>query len=132
MLNQYLPVTMVTGNFDIVYNNENGPDALRNITPFLDLAGWLKAPLIRVALKAEADIPEAQRAADEAMERGITLVHQCHTLSLFETIESCETTAKRINRSNFGIIFEPANLEICGQPYMGEAVDRLRPWIKNV
>ncbi len=127
-----IPVSMVTGDFDIVYNNDNGPSCLNKITPFLDLAQTLKAPMIRVALKTEDDIRQAQRAADEAAERQITLVHQCHTLSLFETIDSCEQTAARINRPNFGIIYEPANLEICGQDYIGKVFDRLRPWIKNV
>jgi sugar phosphate isomerase/epimerase len=129
---QGLPVTMVTGDFDIVYNNEKGPDCLRNITPFLDLATRLNSPLIRVAIKIEDDINAAQKAADEAIERGITLVHQCHTLSLFETIDSSVETAKRIDRPNFGIIYEPANLEICNQEYTGSVLDRLRPWIKNV
>jgi len=129
---QGLPITMVTGDFDIVYNNDKGPHCLRNITPFLDLANTLGSPLIRVAIKTEDDISAVQKAADEAMERNITLVHQCHTLSLFETIDSCEETAKRINRPNFGIIYEPANLEICGQEYTGAVFDRLRPWIKNV
>lgn len=127
-----IPISMVTGDFDIVYNNEKGPMCLRNITPFLDLAETLKAPMIRVALKSDEDILTAQSAADEAAERNITLVHQCHTLSLFETIEACEQTASRINRANFGIIYEPANLELCGQAYLGTALDRLRPWIKNV
>ncbi|MBT5708013.1 sugar phosphate isomerase/epimerase [bacterium] len=130
--NYGLPVTMVTGDFDIVYNNDKGPNCLQNITPFLDLATMLDAPLIRVAIKTDADISAAQTAADEAIERNITLVHQCHTLSLFETIDSCEESAKRINRPNFGIIYEPANLEICDQEYTGEVFDRLRPWIKNV
>ena len=127
-----LPVSMITGDFDIVYNNEKGPNCLQNITPFLDLAEILGAPLVRVAIKTEDDIRATQKAADEAKERQITLVHQCHTLSLFETIESCETTAKRIDRPNFGIIYEPANLEICDQDYRGDVFDRLGPWIKNV
>ena len=31
-----LAVSMVTGNFSAVYNNERGPDCLRNITPYDD------------------------------------------------------------------------------------------------
>ncbi len=127
-----LPVTMVTGNFDIVYNNDCGPDCLQHITPFLDLAERLNAPLVRVAIKTDDDIKATQRAADEAAERNLSLVHQCHTLSLFETVDACESTVKKINRPNFGIIYEPANLEICNQPYTGEVFDRLAPWIKNV
>jgi len=127
-----LGVSMVTGDFDTVYNNDKGPDALRKITPYLDLAEKLKAPLIRVALKKEDDIPWAQKAADEAVDRGISLVHQCHTLSLFETVIGIEDTLKRIGRENFGLIFEPANLEICGEAYGMETFKRLHTWIFNV
>lgn len=127
-----LKVTMVTGDFPVVYNNDAGPDCLRNIAPYLDLAQALGAPLIRVALKQEADIAAAQHAADEAARTGITLVHQCHTQSLFETVDGIERTLRAIDRPNFGLIYEPANLEICGQDYGPATIQRLAPWIVNV
>jgi len=128
----HLSVSMVTGNFDLVYNNERGPECLRKITPFLDLAQTLGAPLIRVALRHTDDIPWAQRAADQAAERSLALVHQCHIQSLFETVEGIEATLRSINRSNFGLIYEPANLEQCGQDYGPATLRRLAPWIRNV
>ena len=127
-----LTVTMVTGNFAIVYNNDAGPDCLRQIRPHLDLALALQAPLIRVALKSDDDIPWAQRAADETAERGLKLAHQCHTQSPFETVEGIERTLQRIKRPNFGLIYEPANLELCGQEYRKDTLRRLAPWIFNV
>ena len=127
-----LSVSMVTGDFDTVYNNENGPNALRNITPYLLLAKRLGAPRIRVALKQVLDIEFAKRAADEAAEQDVQLVHQCHTLSLFETVESIEKTLRAIDRPNFGLVYEPANLEICRQDYGGETIKRLAKWIFNV
>jgi len=127
-----LSVSMVTGDFDTVYNNENGPNALQNITPYLRLAKRLGAPRIRVALKQESDIEFARRAADEAAEQDVQLVHQCHTLSLFETVESIEKTLRAIDRPNFGLVYEPANLEICRQDYGGETIKRLAKWIFNV
>jgi sugar phosphate isomerase/epimerase len=127
-----LAVTMVTGDFDIVYNDDAGPNCLRRIKPYLDLALALNAPLIRVALKTEEDIPWAQRAADEAAERSLKLVHQCHTQSLFETVEGIERTLRRIDRPNFGLVYEPANLELCGQDYRQDTIRRLAPWIFNV
>ena len=127
-----LKISMVTGDFDIVYNNERGPSALRNIEPYLRLATELGAPLVRVALKSKEDIAWAQRAADEAVEVGIRLVHQCHTLSLFETVDSIVYTFQRIDRDNFGLVYEPANLELCGQDYGHETMLRLAPWIFNV
>ncbi len=127
-----LAVSMVTGDFDTVYNNDDGPGALKNITPYIELAKRLGAPRIRVALKQESDIAHAQRAADEAAERGIQLVHQCHTLSLFETVEGIERTLAAIDRPNFGLVYEPANLEICGQDYGQATIERLAKWIFNV
>lgn len=127
-----LEVSMISGNFDIVYNNERGPDCLHNIGAHLDLAEALGAPMIRVALKSDADIGPAQSAADEAAERGLQLVHQCHLQSIFETIEGTIETLKRIDRENFGLIFEAANLEQCGQDYGPETIARLAPWIRNV
>ena len=127
-----LAVSMLTGDFDVVYNNERGPDGLRHIEPYLQLARLLGAPMIRVALKDQSDIGPAQAAADQAAEVGIKLVHQCHTLSLFETVDSIVTTLEKIDRPNFGLIFEPANLEICGQRYGPETISRLARWIFNV
>ena len=127
-----LKVTMVSGDFDIVYNNENGPNCLRNITPYLKLAETLGAGLIRVCIKTEDDLRVAQRAADEAIERNVTLVHQCHVQSLFETLDQIETGLRTINRPNFGLIYEAANLEECRQDYGVASIQRLAPWIKNV
>lgn len=127
-----LGVTMISGDFDIVYNNDRGPNCLRNITPYLNLAESLGAPLIRVCIKTEDDIVHAARAADEAAERGIALVHQCHVQSLFETVDDIERRLREIDRPNFGLIFEAANLEECRQDYGPATIARLAPWIRNV
>ncbi len=129
---QGLAVSMLTGDFDTVYNNDRAPAALRNIKPYLDLAEMFQAGLVRVALKSSEDIPWAQRAADQASERGIRLVHQCHTLSMFETVDSIVDTLTQIDRPNFGLIYEPANLELCGQDYGLETIKRLEKWMFNV
>jgi sugar phosphate isomerase/epimerase len=42
------------------------------------------------------------------------------------------TILARINRPNFGIILEPANLVLCGAAYGPEAIRRLAPYIFNV
>lgn len=127
-----LNVTMISGDFDIVYNNDRGPNCLRNITPYLNLAEAFSTSLVRVCIKTEKDIAAACRAADEAAERGITLVHQCHVQSLFETVDDIESRLKQIGRSNFGLIFEAANLEECRQEYGPTTIIRLAPWIRNV
>ena len=63
MQEKNLKVTMVTGDFDIVYNNDQGPRCLRNITPYVDLAESLGASLIRVCVKKEEDFAAAHAAA---------------------------------------------------------------------
>lgn len=132
LLSQHeLKCSMVTGDFDTVYNNDKGPNALRDIAPYVRLANRLQAPLVRVAIKKDDDIKAAQAAADAAADAGVKLVHQCHTLSLFETVESILQTLEKINRPNFGLIYEPANLELCGQPY-AEAIEQLAPHLFNV
>jgi sugar phosphate isomerase/epimerase len=129
---QRLRVSMVTTDFDVPRNNDQGPDNLRNFGPHLDVAQTLGATLIRVCMKRDEDIAAAARAADEARERGIRLAHQCHTNSLFETVEQIVAVLARINRENFGLIYEPANLMLCGQPYDVSALRRFAPWLMNV
>jgi len=127
-----LSVSMVTGDFPIVYNNDQGPLCLQNIEPYLDLAGAFQSPLIRVALKRQEQIDWAREAAKKAADRGICLVHQCHTRSLFETLDSTVRTLEQIDHPNFGLIFEAANLELCGEPYGIDALRRCKPWLRNV
>ncbi len=127
-----LEVSMVTGDVDLAINNDQAQMSLRNITPYLDLAKAMGSLIIRVMMKSESDIIWARRAADEAAERGITLAHQCHTKSLIETIEFGLKTLKAIDRPNFGVTFEPANLMLASQPYLADAVRAFRPWIVNV
>lgn len=127
-----LAVSMVTGDFPIPENTPEGTQALRNITPYLDLADTLGADLMRICMKEEADIRWAQRAADEAGERGKRLAHQCHTGSLFERVEDSVLVLERVGRENFGIIYEPANLELCGEDYGEEVIKRFEPYLFNV
>lgn len=127
-----LSVSMVTGNIDIPANNERAGMALRSIGPFLEVARDFDCDLIRIGMKAHTDIPWARRACDEAAERGIRLAHQCHTCTLFETIDMSLQVIKEIGRSNFGVIYEPSNLTTCGQDYGAGAIQRLFPHMFNV
>lgn len=128
-----LEVTMISGDFDIVYNNDRGPNCLREITPYLDLAEALGARLIRVCIKKSDDFDHLRSAAAEAAERDLRLLHQCHVQSLFELVDDIETHFQTLaDVPNFGLIFEAANLEQCRQDYGPETVARLAPWIQNV
>ena len=126
-----LAVSMVTGDFAVPRNDEHGPDGLRCITPYLDLAESLGADLIRICMKRDDDIPWAQRAADEAAERRIRLAHQAHCASLFETVDDSLRVLRAVDRSNFGLIYEPANWMLSGQAYGAEAIRRVQPWLFN-
>ena len=128
-----LPVSMLTGDFPIPENSDDeGPQALRHITPYLDLAEQLGAPLLRVCIKTDEDLEWTRRACDEAAERGLQLAHQCHTRSLFEEVDRALATIASIARPNFGLIYEPANLELCGQDYGPDTIRRFAPHIFNV
>lgn len=126
-----LAVSMVTGDFAVPSNNDQGPDGLRGITPYLDLAEAFGSGLIRICMKKEEDIPWAQKASDEARERGIRLAHQSHCASLFETVDGAMRTLRAVGRRNFGIIYEPANWLIAGQDYGRETLEQLQPYLFN-
>ena len=118
-----------------VASQGTAPDAaapLRDISPTLERATAIGAGMIRVAVKDEDDIPWAQRAADEAREHGIRLAHQNHTSTPFETVADCVEMFDRIDRSNFGLIAEPANFMLCGEDYGAEALKPLAASIFNV
>ena len=126
-----LAVSMVMGNIALAANTPDAPDMLRHIGPHLDLAGRLGCKLVRVMLQHEADVAAAQRAADEAAERGISLAQQTHWGTLCETVEQSLDVVARVGRRNFGITFEPANLLACGERDLNVAVQRLAPHILN-
>ncbi len=127
-----LSVSMVTADSDVPLNNDNGPNSLRNIGPSLDVAAALGCDLIRVCLKTDADIEDVQRAADQAAERTIRLAHQCHTTTLFEQVDRSLEVLDRIGRPNFGLIYEPANLMLCGEQYDESVLRLFQPWLMNV
>jgi sugar phosphate isomerase/epimerase len=129
---RHLSVSMVTGDVAIPENGDDGPRALRTIEPYLDLADDLDCDLLRICMKSADDIAWARDAADAAQERGLRLAHQCHTQSLFETVDEILEVVQSVGRANFGIIYEPANLELCGQPYAGQVLEQLYPWTFNV
>lgn len=127
-----LSVSMVTADFDIPQNNDQAPEALKNIEPSLHVAEVLGSGMVRVCVKTEADIPYAQQAADKAAERDIQLVHQFHPACLFEEVEPSIEVLKKINRPNFGLIYEPASLLMCGQEYAESTLKKILPWLMNV
>lgn len=128
---QGLAVSMVMGNVALAANTAEAPDVLRHIAPHLDLAERLGCKLVRVMLHHHDDVAAAQRAADEAAERGMSLAQQTHWGTPCETVEQTLDVVARVDRRNFGITFEPANLLACGEADVNAAVQRLAPHIVN-
>ena len=61
------------------------------------------------------------------------LKHRCLVLSRsLALLAAGLAVLGAIDRPNFGVIYEPANLELCGEDYGPETVKRLAPWIFNV
>lgn len=129
---QGLAVSMVTGDIGLAANDASATVAIRNIGPYLDLAEGLGCRMVRVMMQSDADIPHARRAADMAAERGMTLAHMTHWGTLIETAEDALQTVERINRPNFGVVYEPANMLACGDEYGAEAIRRMAPHLVNV
>jgi sugar phosphate isomerase/epimerase len=127
-----ITVSCVTGDFDIPSNNDDAPNALRNIEPYLDLAEILGSDMIRVGMKKDADIAAAQRSCDQARERRIRLAHESHQGTLFETVAGSIDVLKRVNRPNFGLIYEAGNWMVASQDYGPDTIRKLQPWLMNV
>jgi sugar phosphate isomerase/epimerase len=127
-----LRVSMVTADFDVPLNNDRGPASLRHIAPSLKLASDLGCDLVRVCLKRPEDVPFARLAVKQAKQAGIRLAHQCHTATLFEQVGTMLRVLSDIGDDHFGVIYEPANLMLCGETYATETLQRLKPHLMNV
>ena len=127
-----LQASMASPRRETAASTPDSGQPLRDLSRDVEVADLLGARLIRISIKTEEDARWAQRAADQARERDISLVQQTHTHSPCETIDQCLEVVARISRPNFGLCVEPANLLLCGQDYGPEAIQRLGPHIFNV
>jgi sugar phosphate isomerase/epimerase len=128
---QNLKTSMVTGDLPLAINNAQATNAIRNIAPYLDLANALGATLVRVMIHNVSDIADVQRAADIAKERGIKLCQQMHWGSLFETTSDALSVISAVNRPNFGVTYEPANMLACGENPTPDTLRHLFPHLFN-
>ncbi|MDH3702440.1 MAG: sugar phosphate isomerase/epimerase [Alphaproteobacteria bacterium] len=127
-----LAVSLVTGDVALAANTADATTALRNITPYLDLAEALGSRLIRVMAHDVEDVGRMRRAADMAAERGLAIAHQTHWGTLCETVDLALDVVAAVGRENFGVTFDPANIMACGGDYGPDAVRRLAPHLFNV
>ncbi|MFN0198484.1 MAG: sugar phosphate isomerase/epimerase family protein [Planctomycetaceae bacterium] len=127
-----LTVSMVTADFDVPLNNDDGPNSLRNISPSLDVAEALGCDLIRICLKTQEDLSYLLPAVEQAANRGIRLAHQCHHASLFERVDDALKILESIGHDHFGLTYEPANLYVCGEDYGLDVIRQFQPYLMNV
>lgn len=127
-----LQVSMVTPSLDVVTNSDRAAGSLADIAWQLDIAEALGTNLVRIGMRSITDVPQAQRAADEAAERGIRLAHQIHLRTPFDSVDGALDALDAIARPNFGVIYEPANLALSGAPFSARDLERLLQFIFNV
>lgn len=127
-----LAVSAVCGDIPLAANNADAVRAVHAIAPYLDLTEALGGTVVRIMMQTEADIPAARRAADEAAERGLTLMHINHWGTLFESVEESLETLAAIGRPNVKVAFEPGNLLSCNAAHDPDALARLAPHLVNV
>ncbi len=84
-------------------------ESLKALGKFADMAKELGCPYLAVGFEK---IPWIQKASDYLKERGLGIVVQVHTGGPFETPEVAMATLKKIDRDNFGLMYDPANLQL--------------------
>src|SRR5882672_1765645 len=127
-----LKVSMVTCDSDQPPNNDCSPFALLNIAPRLSMAEIFGTKLIRCQIKKPEQLGWAQRACDEAKERGLWIVHLSHPGTLFSTVDDAIDSLKKINRPNFRLTYEPVNWMDYRRGYGPDVIKSVAPWILNV
>jgi len=127
-----LKVSMVTCDGDQPPNNDCSPFALLNITPRLTMAEIFGTKFIRCQIKRPEQLGWAQRACDEAKERGLWIVHLSHPGTLFSNVDDAIDSLRKINRSNFGLTYEPVNWMDVPKGYGVDVIKSVAPWIVNV
>ena len=126
-----LAVSMVTGDVALAANRGDVARILRDPLPYVKLAQALGCDLLRVMVHDDDEVELLKAACDIVAEHGIRLAHQTHWYTLFETVDGTLDIVNRVDRPNFGVTFEPANLMLCGSEYGRRAIERLAPYLVN-
>jgi sugar phosphate isomerase/epimerase len=126
-----LAVSMVTGDVALAANRGDVARILREPGPYVALAKALGCDLLRVMVRSDEEIDLLRQACDLVADQGIRFSHQTHWYTLFETVDGTLDVVRRVDRPNFGVTFEPANLMLCGSEYGRRAIERLAPYLFN-
>lgn len=95
---------------------------LERLKRFAEFARLLNCDTLKAWI---GDIQWIQRACDLLEPLRLRLATQIHTGGPFESIDCCLQTLLSINRKNFGIFYDPANLFEAGEEYGEKSVERL-------
>jgi sugar phosphate isomerase/epimerase len=126
-----LAVSMVTGDIALAANRGDVARILRAPDLYVTLARALGCDLRRVMVRSDEEVDLLRSACDAVADQGIRFAHQTHWYTLFETVDLTLDVVKRVDRPNFGVTFEPANLMLCGSEYGRRAIERLAPYLFN-
>lgn len=107
-------------------NISNDEEGLKRLRRFGEIAKALDCKTVKVWIK---DLAWIQRACDLLKPMELVVATQIHTGGPFETIDLCLRSLREINRRNFRILFDPANLFEAGEKYGEDSVKRLGKWI---
>ena len=112
-----LEVTCVTTRGVSLKDQEN----FGRFKKYVGLAETLGCKLI----KTGGDVPWVRKAADYAAEHGITLAGNTHIKTPFETVSSTLERLRTIDRENYRLIYDPANLFMAQEDYGAKTVAKL-------
>ncbi len=99
--------------------------SLKALGKFADMAKVLGCPYLAVGFE---EVHWIQKAADYLKQRGLAIAVQVHTGGPFETPKIATKTLKEIDRDNFGLMYDPANLFEKGIDYV-RAVEQLADYL---
>lgn len=88
---------------------------------FLELAKVFNCPLIKIG----GDPEKIRECADVAMDYGIKTGTNNHVNTPAETMEKTLDLLHKVNRQNFGILYDPCHLFLSGSEYGEEPVRKL-------
>ena len=123
-------------NIELVFAPAAGvpstPAAREDLIRVLDFLQHCGARFLKLIPMVEADHDAMRLAADLGAARGIRVLSQLHANSLTDTVERTERFFQTLNHLNLGLIFDASHIPFSEETSIGEAVVRLRPWIKLV
>lgn len=127
-----LRISMVTSDVRVAANTPDAGAMLQDIQPHLSLAAQLGCGRLRVAVQTEKDLAGFGHAAALAKTSSITLAHQIHWGTYFDTTGNALGTLTRIRPAQLDLVFEPANILFSGETDIEGSLTRLLPHIGNV